>query len=40
VRRFLEGWFDSIAFMRADKPAAVAVSMEVQQIDADIASRV
>ena len=40
VRRFLKGWFETIAFMRADKAATVAVSMEVQEIEADIASRV
>jgi ABC-type nitrate/sulfonate/bicarbonate transport system substrate-binding protein len=40
VRRFLKGWFETIAFMRADKAATVAVSMNVQELDADIASRV
>lgn len=40
IRRFLKGWFDTIAFMRADKAATVAISMNVQELDADIASRV
>jgi ABC-type nitrate/sulfonate/bicarbonate transport system substrate-binding protein len=40
VRRFLKAWLETIAFMRADKAAVVAVSMEVQELDADIASRV
>jgi NitT/TauT family transport system substrate-binding protein len=40
VRRFLKAWFETIAFMRADKAATVAVSMELQEVDADIASRV
>jgi ABC-type nitrate/sulfonate/bicarbonate transport system substrate-binding protein len=40
VRRFLRAWFETIAFMRADKAATVAVSMSVQELDADIASRV
>jgi ABC-type nitrate/sulfonate/bicarbonate transport system substrate-binding protein len=35
VRRFLAAWFDSIAFMRADKAATVAV----REIEADIANR-
>jgi NitT/TauT family transport system substrate-binding protein len=40
VRRFLKAWFESIAFMRANKAATVAVSAELQDIEADIASRV
>jgi NitT/TauT family transport system substrate-binding protein len=40
VRRFLKGWFETIAFMRADKAATVAVSMNVQELDTDLASRV
>jgi ABC-type nitrate/sulfonate/bicarbonate transport system substrate-binding protein len=40
IRRFLKAWFETIAFMRADKAATVAVSMELQEVDADIASRV
>jgi ABC-type nitrate/sulfonate/bicarbonate transport system substrate-binding protein len=40
VRRFLAAWFETIAFMRANKAATVAVSVELQEIGADIASRV
>jgi NitT/TauT family transport system substrate-binding protein len=40
VRRFLAGWFDTIAYMRANKAATVA--MAAQQIDASpaVASRI
>jgi ABC-type nitrate/sulfonate/bicarbonate transport system substrate-binding protein len=40
VRRFLKAWLDTIAFMRADKPATVAVQVDLQEIEADIAGRV
>jgi NitT/TauT family transport system substrate-binding protein len=39
VRRFLAAWFDSIAFMRANKAATVVVQVELQEIEADIANR-
>jgi ABC-type nitrate/sulfonate/bicarbonate transport system substrate-binding protein len=38
VRRFLAAWFDTIAFMRANKAATVAVH-ELQEIKPDIANR-
>ena len=39
VRGFLKAWLDTIAFMRADKAASVAVQIELQEVDADIANR-
>ena len=39
MRRFLKAWFETIAFMRANKAATVAVQVELQEIEADIASR-
>jgi NitT/TauT family transport system substrate-binding protein len=39
VRRFLKAWFETIAFMRANKAATVAVQVELQEIAADIANR-
>jgi NitT/TauT family transport system substrate-binding protein len=39
VRRFLTAWFDTIAFMRANKAATVAGQAELQEIKPDIANR-
>ncbi len=39
VRRFLKAWFETIAFMRTDKAATVAVQIELQEIAADIATK-
>src|SRR5262245_55067151 len=39
IRRFLTGWFETIAFMRTDKAATVAVKVELQEIAADIADK-
>jgi ABC-type nitrate/sulfonate/bicarbonate transport system substrate-binding protein len=39
VRRFLKGWLETIAFMRANKAATVAVQVELQEIEPDIANR-
>jgi NitT/TauT family transport system substrate-binding protein len=36
IRGFLKGWFESIAFMRANKAETVAIGMQVLQKDADI----
>jgi NitT/TauT family transport system substrate-binding protein len=38
IRQFLKAWFETIAFMRADKAATVKVASEVLGIDAGIAS--
>jgi ABC-type nitrate/sulfonate/bicarbonate transport system substrate-binding protein len=40
VRAFLEGWFESIRFMRANKEATVKIAAEVTDKDEDITSRV
>ena len=40
VRSFLEGWFESIRFMRASKAETVKIAMEVTHKDAEITSRV
>jgi NitT/TauT family transport system substrate-binding protein len=37
VRAFLKGWFDSIAFMRANKAPTVAIAMEVGNVSRSIA---
>ena len=39
VRGFLKGWFETIAFMRANKDKAVAVAAEVQHVEPDIAAQ-
>jgi NitT/TauT family transport system substrate-binding protein len=39
VRRFLKGWFETIAFMRANKAETVAIAREVTNKDEDITSR-
>jgi NitT/TauT family transport system substrate-binding protein len=39
IRGFLKGWFETIAFMRADKAATVAIAAQVLQKDLDIMSR-
>jgi NitT/TauT family transport system substrate-binding protein len=39
VRGFLKGWFETIAFMRANKDKAVAVAADVQHVDPDIAAQ-
>jgi ABC-type nitrate/sulfonate/bicarbonate transport system substrate-binding protein len=39
VRGFLEGWFESIRFMRANKAETVKIAVEVTQKDEDITSR-
>lgn len=39
VKGFLDGWFETIAFMRTDKAATVKIAMEVTQKDEDITSR-
>jgi ABC-type nitrate/sulfonate/bicarbonate transport system substrate-binding protein len=40
VRGFLKGWFDTIAFMRANKAETVAIAREVTMKDEDVTSRV
>jgi NitT/TauT family transport system substrate-binding protein len=40
VRGFLKGWFDTIAFMRANKPDTVAIAKEVTNKDEDVVARV
>jgi ABC-type nitrate/sulfonate/bicarbonate transport system substrate-binding protein len=37
VRSFLKGWFESIAFMRANKAKTVEIAMQVGDINRDIA---
>lgn len=39
IRGFLKGWFEAIAFMRANKAEAVAIAAQVLQKDPDIISR-
>jgi ABC-type nitrate/sulfonate/bicarbonate transport system substrate-binding protein len=39
LRGFLKGWFDTIAFMRRDKAATVAIAMDVLNKDEAIISR-
>jgi hypothetical protein len=40
VRSFLQGWFETIAFMRKNKPETVAIASEVTHKDAEINARV
>ena len=40
VRGFLKGWFETIAFMRANKSETVAIASEVTHKDAEINARV
>src|SRR5229473_2801279 len=40
VRSFLKGWFETIAFMRRNKPETVAIASEVTHKDAEITARV
>jgi NitT/TauT family transport system substrate-binding protein len=39
IRGFLKGWFETIAFMRANKAETVAIDTQVLQKNADIISR-
>jgi NitT/TauT family transport system substrate-binding protein len=39
LRAFLKGWFDTIAFMRANRAATVAIAMEVLNKDEEIIGR-
>jgi NitT/TauT family transport system substrate-binding protein len=39
IRAFLKGWFETIAFMRANKTETVAIAREVTDKDEDITSR-
>ena len=39
LRGFLKGWFETIAFMRANKAETVAIAAQVMNKDADITSR-
>jgi ABC-type nitrate/sulfonate/bicarbonate transport system substrate-binding protein len=39
LRKFLKGWFDTIAFMRANKDETVAIAKDVIGKDADITAR-
>jgi ABC-type nitrate/sulfonate/bicarbonate transport system substrate-binding protein len=38
VRAFLKGWFETIAFMAANKEKAVIIAADVQHVDPDIAA--
>src|SRR5215510_11334869 len=40
VRNFLKGWFETIAFMRANKAETVRIAMQVMEKDQDISNRV
>jgi ABC-type nitrate/sulfonate/bicarbonate transport system substrate-binding protein len=40
VRAFLQGWFDTIAYMKAHKDRAVAISAKVLDLTPSVASRV
>jgi ABC-type nitrate/sulfonate/bicarbonate transport system substrate-binding protein len=40
VERFLRGWFETIAFMRADKPRSVEITAKVLNLDPAVISRV
>jgi NitT/TauT family transport system substrate-binding protein len=40
LRRFLKGWFESIAFMRAHKDETVKIAMEVMDTDAKITGEI
>lgn len=39
VRKFLRGWFDTIAYMRANKPQTVKVSAKTLEIDESVISK-
>jgi ABC-type nitrate/sulfonate/bicarbonate transport system substrate-binding protein len=39
LRAFLKGWFESVAFMRANKAKAIETAMAVLDVDRDIAQR-
>ena len=39
LRRFLAGWFESVAFMHADKPRTLAISEQVLDLPPEIANR-
>jgi NitT/TauT family transport system substrate-binding protein len=39
VRAFLEGWFDTIAFMKANKAKSVEISAKVIDVSPDVAAR-
>ena len=38
IRKFLAGWFDTIAFMRANKAETVKVAMDVLELPESIAA--
>jgi NitT/TauT family transport system substrate-binding protein len=40
VERFLRAWFETIAFMRADKPRTVEITAQVLSLDPAVVSRV
>jgi ABC-type nitrate/sulfonate/bicarbonate transport system substrate-binding protein len=40
VREFLAGWFDTIAFMKANKPEAVRIGAKVGRVSEEIESKV
>ena len=40
VRAFLQGWFETIAFMRTNKAETVAIAKEVTNKDEEITARV
>ncbi len=40
VRKFLAGWFETIAFMRKNKPVSVGIAAEVTHVPADVVARV
>jgi NitT/TauT family transport system substrate-binding protein len=40
LRRFLKGWFESIAYMRAHKDETVKIAMQVMATDAKITSSI
>ena len=40
IRAFLAAWFETIAFMRKNKAATVAIAMPVMDADEDVAGRV
>ena len=39
VRQFLKGWFETIAFMRANKTETVRIAREVTGFDEDVEER-
>ncbi len=40
VRRFLRAWFETIAFMKSDKAAALRLTQKDTQLPPDIAGRI